>query len=251
MFKNRLKAASAHLLLSFILISFVIGCVIYFWYPINYISITNFKDLALLIITIDLILGPILTFVVFNPAKKSIKFDLAVIVAIQFAALVYGVNALYQTHPLYITFNHGAFNLIHANEVTPGDAKHKEFKVSKISSPILAYAKMPNDPQKKTEIMMSVDLKGEPDIDKRTQYYEPHQNHMDIILKNSIDNDKLFDEKNLNPSSKAFLKKHGNKENYSYIPLEGVAGTAIIVLDKKSAKVVTTINIDPWSLVNK
>ncbi len=251
MLKDKFKALVIHLLLSIVLVSLVIALVIYFWYPLEYIYLTNFKDISILIISIDLILGPLLTFVIFNPTKKSLRFDLIVIIAIQCAALTYGVNALYQTHPLYITYNHGSFNLIHANEVTPKDAKHEKFKVSKLSSPRLAFAKMPDDPEKRTEIILGVDLKGEPDIDKRIEYYEPHQEHMDTILKNSLDNVKLFDEENLTPSSKSFLKKYGQKESFSFIPLKGAAGSAIIVLDKKSSEVIATINTEPWKFVKQ
>lgn len=247
MFKNKFKASMIHLALSFTLVSLIIASVIYFWYPNDFLGITHFKDIALLIISIDLVLGPVLTFVVFASKKKTLWFDLSVIAVIQLSALAYGVNALYQAHPLFITYNHNAFNLIHANEITPSEAKYNQFRVSKFSSPKLAFAKMPDDPKLQTEIMIGVDLKGEPDIDKRAEYYEPHEKHMDTILKSALDSVKLFDEKNLTTSTKAFLKKHGKKkDNYAYLPLKGISGNAIIVLDKKSAKLVGTIDVDPW-----
>ncbi len=247
MFKNKFKASMIHLALSFTLVSLIIVSVIYFWYPNDFLGITHFKDIALLIISIDLVLGPVLTFVVFAPKKKTLRFDLSVIAIIQISALAYGVNALYQAHPLFITYNHGGFNLIHANEVTPADAKLDQFRISKLSSPKLAFAKMPDDPKLQTEIMVGVDLKGEPDIDKRAEYYEPYEKHMDTILKSALDSVKLFDEKNLTKSTKAFLKKHGkNKDAYAYLPLKGASGDAIIVLDKKTAKMISTIDTDPW-----
>ena len=251
MIKDKLKAFIAHLILSVIVVSLFIGAIIYFWYPIEYLGVTNFKDLALLIILIDLILGPLLTFVVFNPKKKSLRFDLAVIGAIQFVALAYGVNALYETHPLYITYNHKGFNVVQANEVNPENAKFDEFKISKLSSPKMAFAKMPDDPEQKMEIMLSVDLKGDPDIDKRTEFYEPYQDHLETIIENSLDATKLFAEKNLTSASKEFLKKHGNSDHYAYLPLKGVSGDAIIVLDKKLAQTITTIKANPWKFVRK
>ena len=247
MFKTKFKASLIHLALSLVLVSLITSLIIYFWYPLEYLNITNFKDISLLIISIDLVLGPLLTFVVFNPQKKSLRFDLAVIAIIQLSALAYGVNALYNTHPLYITYNHGRFNMIQANEVSPSMAKYNDFKISKLSSPKLAFAKMPDDPSKQVQIKFGVDLKGEPDIDKRAEYYEPHENHMDAILNNSLDIVKLFDKEHLTKSSITFLENHGdNKEAYAYLPLKGTSGDAIIVLDKKSAAFLTTINTSPW-----
>ena len=247
----RLKASFVHLLLSVLVISLLAVVIIFFWFPPEYLAITNFKHIALLIISIDLILGPLLTFFIYKPSKKSLKFDLAVIVAIQITALTYGVNALYQTHPLFITFNHGGFNLIHANEVTPNNAKYDEFKVSKFSSPKLAFAKMPDDTKIQAEIMLKVDLQGEPDIDKRTEYYEPYKNHLDTIFENSLDAAKLFNEESLTPNSKKFMESHRDIDNFVFLPLKGVSGDAIIVLDKNSAEVVTTIKANPWKFVKK
>lgn len=252
MFKTKFKASLIHLALSLVLVSLIISLIIYFWYPLEYLNITNFKNIALLIILIDLVLGPLLTFVVFNPQKKSLRFDLAVIAVIQLSALAYGVNALYNTHPLYITYNHGRFNIIQANEVSPDMAQYDDFKISKLSSPKLAFAKIPDDLDKQVEIMIGVDLKGEPDIDKRVEYFEPHENHMDTILKDSLDIVKLFAKENLTESSIDFLKSHGdNKDSYAYLPLKGTSGDAIIVLDKKSAKLITTINSNPWTFVKR
>jgi NADH:ubiquinone oxidoreductase subunit K len=252
MFKNKFKASLIHLALSFTLVTLIIASTIFFWYPGDFLGITNYKNIALLIISIDLVLGPVLTFVVFAPKKKSLKFDLAVIAAIQLSALAYGVHALYETHPLFVTYNHKGFNLVQANEVTPSDARYEQFKVSKLASPRLAFAKMPDDPEKQTEIMMGVDLKGEPDIDKRAEYFEPYEKHMDSILKDSLDAVKLFDEKNLTPSTRKFLEKHGEyKNDYAYLPLKGTSGDAIIVLDKKTAQMVGTIAADPWKFAKK
>jgi len=252
MYKKKFKASLIHLVLSFTLVSLIIASTIYFWYPGDFLGITNYKDIALLIISIDLVLGPVLTFVVFAPKKKSLKFDLAVIAAIQLSALAYGVHALYETHPLFVTYNHKGFNLVQANEVTPSDAKYEQFKVSKLSSPRLAFAKMPDDPKKQAEIMIGVDLKGDPDIDKRAEYFEPVKNHLDTILKDSLDTVKLFDEKNLTSSSQKFLEKHGDKKDtYAYLPLKGTSANAIIVLDKLSGKPITTINIDPSKFAKK
>jgi len=71
MFKNKFKASLIHLALSFALVTIIIASTIFFWYPSDFLGITNYKDIALLIISIDLVLGPVLTFVVFVPIPKT------------------------------------------------------------------------------------------------------------------------------------------------------------------------------------
>lgn len=247
--KNKIKAFFIHLSLSFIVISFFISLIIYFWYPLDYIEITNFKNIAVLIISIDLILGPVLTFIVYVPDKKGLYFDLLVIAVLQFSALIYGVYTLYETHPLFITYNHQGFKLIQANEVTPSMAKYEQFRISKLSSPHIAFAKMPDDLEKQTEIMVGVDLKGEPDIDKRTEYYEPYKDHLHIILSGALDKNKIFSKKNRTKEIELFLEKNKNIDSFSFLPLTGINGDATIAIDEKTAEFVGTLHINPWKFV--
>jgi len=70
MFKIKLKASFIHLLLSIFFVGIVIGCIFFFFFPKLFIGVSDFKEIAFILITVDLILGPILTFVVFKPNKK-------------------------------------------------------------------------------------------------------------------------------------------------------------------------------------
>ncbi len=246
MIKNKLKAFATHLAISIALVSLVVSAILYFWYPTQYLGVTNFKEIAILIVSIDLVMGPILTFVVFNPNKKSLRFDLAVIAIFQVSALAYGIHALYQTHPLFITYKQDSFALINASDISPEDAKYDEFKVSKLSSPKLAFAKMPEDPDEKMGIMVGVTIDGDPDIDKRAEYYEPFSKHLDEVFAKSIDPELIFADDKINTATQSFLEKHDDINNYSFHPLTGLGKSAILVLEKKSGDAVATIDANPW-----
>lgn len=119
--KEKIKAAGLHFLLSLVLISFVF-CLIYFvWYPKPFYELSGGRSLIELIFAVDLVLGPLLTFVVFNK-KKTVQhnaMDISIVACIQLAALVYGVHAVYQARPIYVVFEYYRFNVIHANEIDP------------------------------------------------------------------------------------------------------------------------------------
>ncbi len=247
MFKMKFKASFLHFLLSAIAISLIFLTVVLLWFPSPFLALTNFKDIATIVIAVDLVLGPLLTFVVFNPKKKSLKKDLAVIVSIQIVALLYGIYTLFLIHPVYITFHGNAFNMVIAKQATPEKAKYEQLKVSKLSKPTFVYMKS----NKKTRDQIFAEtVNGGRDIEAHAELYEPYENHLDTILENSLDMVKLFDKKNLTPSSENFLKKYNHsKDDYAYLPLIGTSSNAIIVLDKKSAEVITAINTDPWKFV--
>ena len=75
-------------------------------------------EIFLLVVGIDVVVGPLLTLVVFKAGKKSLKFDLAVILALQMAAFVYGTSALLEARPAYVAALGDSFQVIQANEIT-------------------------------------------------------------------------------------------------------------------------------------
>lgn len=251
MLKTKLKAFIIHLLLSIILVSFVIGMIIYFWYPAKYWGVTSLKDIAILIISIDLILGPLLTFVIYNPTKKSLRFDLSVIALFQISALAYGSYTLFQTHPVYITYSVNGFSLVNANEAQPAKANFEEYNVSKLSSAKLAYAELPADDDVQTKLIVSIALEGAPGLEKRMEYYKPYKSNIDKILSQSLDSDKIFSDPKLKKYLEPFLDKKKSINNLAFFPIKGSGKSAIVILDKTTAEPIALINSYPWKYVKK
>ena len=251
MFKHKLKASLIHLGLSILLVGIVISSLLFFFFPQLFIGVTDFKEIAMLIISVDLILGPLLTFVVFQPKKKTLKFDLSVIAAIQLSALVYGAYSLYEVHPVYVTFNIDRFTIVSAKDAEPEKAQHNEFKVSKLTTAKLAFAKIPDDTAKKNELILTA-ATGGIDLDARTEYYEPYKNNIAQVLARSLDPKLIFANEVSKEKAKSFYNKNQNKLNeFAYLPLNSQKKDAIIVLDRVTAKPVATLNIDPWELSKK
>jgi hypothetical protein len=57
------------------------------WYPQHYFAAMGGTTLILLLIGVDVVIGPLITLIVFDPKKKSLRFDLAVIAVLQLGAL--------------------------------------------------------------------------------------------------------------------------------------------------------------------
>ncbi len=251
MFKHKLKASLMHLGLSILLVGLVIGSLLFFFFPQLFIGVSDFKEIAMIIISVDLILGPLLTFVVFQPKKKTLVLDLSVIAAIQLSALTYGAYALYEVHPVYVTFNIDRFTIVSAKDAEPEKAQHDEYKVSKLTTAKLAFAKMPDDIEKKNDVTL-VAAMGGGDLDTRTEYYEPYENHIDQVLARSLDPKLIFADEKSKEQAKSFYNKHQDSlDEFAYLPLNSEKKDAIIVLDKITAKPVATLNIDPWELSKK
>jgi len=101
---TKLKASSIHFSLSLI-IFFILAYQIYYnWYPVPYFSVDGGWQGIRLIALIDLVLGPLLTFLIFDLTKtrRAIIFDLSFIFVVQIAALIFGIVTTYQQRPVAI-----------------------------------------------------------------------------------------------------------------------------------------------------
>lgn len=91
---KRLKFFLTHLLISLLIALVVVGVVFFIWYPNPLASAVGVTYIFLMLLVIDVILGPLLGLLVYKESKKMLKFDLGVIIIIQIAALCYGIYTL-------------------------------------------------------------------------------------------------------------------------------------------------------------
>ena len=117
--RHRSRAAGIHLSLSFGIAAICAGLVFVLWYPGPYRQLSGGRELFFLVITVDVILGPLLTFAIFKPAKgwPVLRLDLTAIAMLQLAALCYGLATVYQARPAALVFEKDRFRVISAADV--------------------------------------------------------------------------------------------------------------------------------------
>ncbi len=118
---NRLFAAGIHLGLSLLVAGLAALLVFAVWYPYPYREISGGRSLFLLVVTVDVIMGPLLTLAVFNRSKplKELRLDLAVIGLLQLAALAYGLWTVGVARPVHLVFEIDRFRVVHAIDIPP------------------------------------------------------------------------------------------------------------------------------------
>lgn len=68
---TKITATTNHLLLSVVIFSLLFGILIFFWYPSPYFSASGGWEGLKIAAAVDLVLGPILTLIVFNTKKAN------------------------------------------------------------------------------------------------------------------------------------------------------------------------------------
>lgn len=107
------------LLVGFALLALVFGV----WYPAPLASAEGVTTIFLMLLAIDVIVGPLLSLLVYKEGKKTLKMDLSVIILLQMLALSYGVYAIAQSRPAWIVQTGWLFEVIPANAIDADDQK--------------------------------------------------------------------------------------------------------------------------------
>ncbi|MEO7744152.1 MAG: TfpX/TfpZ family type IV pilin accessory protein [Usitatibacter sp.] len=246
--KTRLRASGIHFGLSATVAALVFAVIALVWYPGGFLSGAGGLELFLLVASVDVTLGPLLTFIVFVPGKKGLAFDLAVIGTLQVAALVYGVHVLFEARPAYVVFVKDRFEVVRANEIEDADlAKgNPGFDAIPITGPRIAAARLPTDPAEATRIMLS-GIAGK-DIQTFPQHYVPYDEMRGTALAQAKP---LRDLRALNPSGgtqiDAVLKDLSIRdEGARFLPVRAGKRDLVALLDAREGRVLKFVALRPW-----
>jgi len=119
--QDRFKASGIHLGLSLTIALLVAALVFGLWYPYPYREISGGRELFLIVVAVDVILGPLITFTIFNRAKpwRELRRDLVLVALIQLGALAYGLWSVSVARPVHLVFEYDRFRVVHAVDVPP------------------------------------------------------------------------------------------------------------------------------------
>ena len=173
---RRARAAGLHLLISLAVAAVAAGLVFGVWFPGVYRQVAGGRDLFWLITSVDVVLGPLLTFAVFNIKKgwPHLRRDLAVIGAIQLAALAYGLVTVYGARPVAMVFETDRFRVIAAAQVEVAELPEArpEYRKLPLMGPWLLGARAAEPGYERNDAL----FKGLRGIDRaqRPKFWQPY-----------------------------------------------------------------------------
>lgn len=114
-----LRLAGNHLLMS-LPIAMLSGFLVFLvWYPEPWRQILGVASIFVMVMIVNVVCGPMLTFVLANPLKsiRMLVLDLSLVALIQVIALGYGMWSVFLARPVAVVFEVDRFVLVTANEV--------------------------------------------------------------------------------------------------------------------------------------
>jgi hypothetical protein len=249
--KDRLRASGIHLGISLAIALLAALLVFLLWYPYPYREISGGRELFLILVSVDVILGPLITLAIFNKSKPRLELvrDLAVVGLIQFAALGYGMWTVFVARPVHLAFEIDRFRVVHAVDVPvemlpqapPG------FESLPLFGPELVAVRPFRNPQESFEATMAalegVHLGARPDLwqaypDARQQVLGAAKPVRELVQRFPDSAGEI---------ERAVLDSGRSLDSLVYLPLVGRKSSAwTVLLDAGTAEVVSFIPLDSF-----
>lgn len=245
---RRLKAAGIHLCISGTLIGGALVATVWLLYPGAFFYAAGGHQLVLILAAVDVTIGPLITLLIYDTAKKSLKSDLTVVALLQLAALAYGSFVIYEARPVFVVFAIDRFELVRAPEI---DARYLR-PISSIGSvgpwswgPTWVGARVPADPEERLALVGSA-LQGR-DIQFYPQYYVPLLQEVASLKAKALPITRLLTDRTaehlIQRSARA---AHVDVRDVGYLPLNARAEALTVLVDLRNGSVIDVIRMDPW-----
>jgi hypothetical protein len=184
LWRDKARASLLHAAAAALVVAAVAAVVLALWFPGVYRGLSGGLHLLLLVVVVDVVMGPVLTFVVFNPAKPRAELarDLGIIVALQLAALGYGVWTLAQARPTHLVFEVDLFRVVTPSDLSgvEMDAAPPAMQRTPWTGPVLIGVTKPTTPAEQMDATMR-SLAGQP-LAAMPRYWVPFESQRPQVL---------------------------------------------------------------------
>lgn len=247
--KQRLRAAGIHFLCSLLISGLAALLVFWVLFPGVFREVSGGQELFFILVTVDVILGPLLTFTVFNLAKskRELTRDIAVIALIQVAALLYGLWTVHEARPVFLVHEVDRFQVVTAADVDPPELAQAraEFQHLPLWGIQTIGVRQPKDGE---EQLKSLDLAlAGKDVAMRPGWWEPlNDSHRTILQSRGKPLAAIKDRKNYDAEMvQSLLKEAGAApDDVLVFPLVARNMDWSLLLNRHTMKVVGYLHVD-------
>lgn len=240
---KRLKFFLNHLLISFLIALLVVGLVFFVWYSSPLATAVGVTHIFLMVLAIDVIVGPLLGLLVYKEGKKSLKFDLTVIILIQISALLYGIYSIEQGRPAWLVYNVDRFELVRKNEIVAQNINQAKPQFQQISwlKPQFVATEFAKNTQQRNDDMFA-EVLGGISLAQRPERYVDFSQAKEHIQKRAQSLE-LLQQYNDKAAVAKTLAKY--PQATAFLPMKA-SSVDMTVLINKQGEVVKIVDLRPW-----
>lgn len=242
---EHLKFFLSQLSISVLIALLVMSVVFLLWYPAPLATAVGVTHIFLMMLAIDVVIGPVLAFIVYKQDKKNLKNGLEHYYCHSNCALCYGVYSIEQGRPVWLAYNVDRFEVIRNNEVIEDNISQALSQYQQVSwlRPQLVGVEFARDASIRSDDMF-VEVLGGISIAQKPERYVPmaevkHQ------IQQRAQNLELLKQFNDQQSVQKILAKYPQAD--AFVPLKATAVDMTVLIDKEKGEVVKIVDLRPWN----
>lgn len=243
--KFRVKMALGHLIVSILFGLVAVYLVFFVWHPDPLQIAVGVTSIFVMMLAIDVILGPLLTLIVAtSPEKKTLKFDLAVIAIVQLVAYFYGVYNIAISRPVYIAYDNGLFELVQADTVIRNNTKSilPDYQKNPIWGIDWVYVPKHTNLQEQEE-RMRLEMQEGITPAMQAHLYQPFDTAWEQISEKKYPVSKL---NQFNTKTKVDNIMKDYPMVTGYLGLKAPQIEMTVLIDDKNKKIIKVVDLRPW-----
>lgn len=247
--REKFIATGIHFGVTLLLAGIAAALIFLVWYPGAFDDMIGGTGLFLLIVSSDLVLGPLLSLVLYNSHKtrRALLVDYSLVAILQISALVYGVGIMAGARPVYVAFSADRYEIVLA-----GDIKDKELAAARDPQ----FSRLPWTGPKYVAVVVSREDYNEALFEalagneehERPKLYRPYESQLDAVRKHAKSIATLeAKQPRAKPLIDAALKGVPKaKGEFKWLPVRHFRGFWTAIIDDATCEVVAWVNLDPY-----
>ncbi|MEL7536739.1 MAG: hypothetical protein AAFM91_06675 [Pseudomonadota bacterium] len=239
---SKIQGFLLHLAISATVVGIALAVIFLVWYPYPYFHIAGAFDVVQVLVGVDLVLGPALTLYLYRPGKPWVRVDLAVIAAIQIAALVYGLWTIHSERPRYMVFAVDRYIVLGDRDINRADVATELADGQQLSGPLYVAAILPADEAARQQLLTEL-LDGKPDIEYRPEFWYA----LDARLADVTSRVRPLAELDARGDDDGLAEFRGRDASLGYIPVMHKTQTPrALIVDRETARPVGLVDVNPF-----
>lgn len=242
--KDKISFFLKHLSVSVSIAILALILVFYIWYPAPLAKAVGVTHIFLLVLAIDVIVGPLLGLVVYKKGKKSLKFDLSIIFIIQISALSYGLYNIAQGRPVWLSFDLNRFELVQNYMTDKEEQKNAEITYQSngwLKPKWVSVRKAINDQEQNQWMFYEFEHAISPAM--RPILYQPLDGHMQRVWESKQPLTKLNqfnDKSNVEKILNTYPDANG------FVPLRASEIDMVVLINTQDKAFRQIVDLRPW-----
>lgn len=232
---DKLKAAFVHLLISAVVLSLTTYFFVSLFYPTPFFELEGVYKLIYIFVTVDIIAGPVLMFIIYKKGKTGLRKDITVIATIQLLAYLFGIYSFYTSRPAFVVFSDVQFYLVSPVDIDTEKLKNSPVDLNWVAPPKPVVAKVDNVEEHQS-ILHNEIFSGAPGLQFKPEYYVEYEKGVDLVkaaLKELGDIDGL-----INSEFERKLKQKGlTAEQVGATKILGRAKKMIVIVNRTTGEI--------------